>query len=29
VAGQFPGSPVTLDYELRLRAGKIAALTIE
>lgn len=28
VAGQFPGSPVTLDYELRLEGGKIAALTI-
>jgi hypothetical protein len=29
VSGQFPGSPVTLDYELRLRAGKILTLTIE
>jgi hypothetical protein len=29
VAGQFPGSPVTLDYELRLRGGKISTLTIE
>lgn len=29
VAGQFPGSPVTLDYELRLRGGKISILTIE
>ena len=29
VSGQFPGSPVTLDYMLRLRDGKIAALTIE
>ena len=28
VAGQFPGSPVTLDYELRLRGGRISALTI-
>jgi hypothetical protein len=28
VAGQFPGSPVTLDYELRLRGGKISTLTI-
>jgi ketosteroid isomerase-like protein len=28
VAGDFPGSPVTLDYEVRLRHGKIAALTI-
>jgi ketosteroid isomerase-like protein len=29
VSGQFPGSPVTLDYQLRLRDGKIATLTIE
>ena len=29
VSGQFPGSPVTLDYLLRLRAGKILILTIE
>jgi len=29
VSGQFPGSPVTLDYLLRLRDGKISALTIE
>ena len=29
VAGQFPGSPVTLDYKLRLSRGKITALTIE
>jgi hypothetical protein len=29
VAGQFPGSPVTLDYALRLRGGKISTLTIE
>ena len=29
VSGQFPGSPVTLDYQLRLRDGKIASLTIE
>ncbi len=29
VAGQFPGSPVTLDYELHLRGGKISSLTIE
>ncbi|HWA11217.1 MAG TPA: nuclear transport factor 2 family protein [Opitutaceae bacterium] len=28
VAGRFPGSPVTLDYELRLQDGKIASLTI-
>ena len=28
VAGQFPGSPVTLDYEMRLRDGKISALNI-
>jgi len=28
IAGQFPGSPVTLDYELRLQNGKIASLTI-
>lgn len=29
VSGQFPGSPVTLDYMLRLRDGKISTLTIE
>ncbi|MDB6115527.1 MAG: polyketide cyclase [Lacunisphaera sp.] len=29
VSGQFPGSPVTLDYQLRLRDGKIFTLTIE
>ena len=29
VAGQFPGSPVTLDYALRIRHGKISTLTIE
>lgn len=29
VSGQFPGSPVTLDYRLRLRDGKIITLTIE
>jgi len=29
VSGQFPGSPVTLDYELRIRGGKISTLTIE
>jgi hypothetical protein len=29
VSGLFPGSPVTLDYLLRLRDGKISALTIE
>jgi hypothetical protein len=29
VAGHFPGSPVTLDYEMRLRDGKISALNIE
>jgi len=29
VSGQFPGSPVTLDYEMALRDEKIAALTIE
>jgi SnoaL-like domain len=28
VSGQFPGSPVTLDYELRVKHGKISALTI-
>lgn len=28
VAGQFPGSPVTLDYQFRLRGGKISSLTI-
>ena len=29
VAGQFPGSPVTLEYDMRLRDGKISSLTIE
>ena len=29
VSGQFPGSPVMLDYQLRLRNGKISCLTIE
>ena len=29
VAGHFPGSPVMLDYEMRLRGEKISALTIE
>jgi hypothetical protein len=29
VSGQFPGSPVTLDFELRLQDGKISTLTIE
>jgi len=29
VSGQFPGSPVTLDYALRLRGGQISTLTIE
>jgi hypothetical protein len=29
VAGQFPGSPVTLEYHVRLRNGLISALTIE
>ena len=29
VSGQFPGSPVTLDYDLRLQDGKISTLTIE
>jgi hypothetical protein len=28
VSGEFPGSPVTLDYELRVQHGKISALTI-
>jgi SnoaL-like domain len=28
VSGQFPGSPVTLDYEIRLQDGKISTLTI-
>ncbi len=28
VSGRFPGSPVTLDYGLRLRDGKISHLTI-
>ena len=29
VSGQFPGSPVTLDYVLQLRDGKISTLTVE
>ena len=29
VSGHFPGSPVTLDFELRLKDGKISTLTIE
>ena len=29
VSGQFPGSPVTLDYQLRLSGDKISTLTIE
>ncbi len=29
VSGQFPGSPVTLDYQIQLRDGKISTLTIE
>lgn len=28
VAGNFPGSPVNLDYEFHLHDGKIARLTI-
>ncbi|WP_221032599.1 nuclear transport factor 2 family protein [Actomonas aquatica] len=28
VSGDFPGSPVALDYELRLQDGKIAQLDI-
>jgi len=28
VSGQFPGSPVTLDYEFLVHHGKINALTI-
>ena len=28
VSGQFPGSPVTLDFMFRLRNGKILLLTI-
>ena len=28
VAGKFPGSPVTLDYHLRLRDKKISTLDI-
>jgi hypothetical protein len=28
VSGQFPGSPVTLDYEFRVENGKISILTI-
>ncbi|MFO1447835.1 MAG: nuclear transport factor 2 family protein [Opitutaceae bacterium] len=29
VAGNFPGSPLDLDYEFRLQDGKIARLTIQ
>jgi len=29
VSGRFPGSPVTLDFELRLQGGEISTLTIE
>ena len=29
VSGQFPGSPVTLDFVFRLRHDKISTLTIE
>jgi hypothetical protein len=29
VSGQFPGSPVTLDYRLRLGGGEISTLIIE
>ena len=29
VSGQFPGSPVALDYAIRLREGKISTLTIQ
>jgi hypothetical protein len=29
VSGRFPGSPVTLDFAMQLRDGKIATLTIE
>jgi SnoaL-like domain len=29
ICGQFPGSPVTLDFEFRLRGGQIAGLSIE
>jgi hypothetical protein len=29
VSGHFPGSPVQLDFHVRLRGGKITALTIE
>ena len=29
VSGRFPGSPVTLDYEMRLRDGKIVTFKIE
>jgi hypothetical protein len=28
VSGQFPGSPVTLNYQFRLRDGQIFTLTI-
>jgi hypothetical protein len=29
ISGQFPGSPVTLDFHFQLREGKIAELSIE
>ena len=29
VAGQFPGSPVDLEFDFQLREGKIAQLTIQ
>ena len=29
ISGQFPGSPITLDYTLQFRDGKIVNLTIE
>ncbi len=29
ISGQFPGSPVTLDFQFQLRDGKITELLIE
>src|SRR5882757_1744665 len=28
ISGQFPGSPIELDYDITLRDGKISTLTI-
>jgi hypothetical protein len=29
VAGDFPGSPITLDFVFRLKDGKISSLEIQ